>query len=245
MNVSKVGLVVVGDEILMGEVADENVALVGREIVRIGAELALAMILPDDDDSMIRHLSWIKREMDWMVITGGIGTTHDDRTRQVVSKITGRPLKEDPRAVRFLEDRLGGCLPERLRTLAMVPEGSDLIENPGRSAQGFCVENVIVLPGIPRLVDSMLGVLKEKLTGSPVQKREILSGLYESEIARRVEEVQMAHPGVRIGSYPVTHNSDHRVKVVVRSRDPEALEEAERQLRASIPGQEKEEPEHE
>ena len=223
MDVSRVGLAVVGDEVLLGEVADENVRLVGKEIGRIGADLVLALILPDDDDSMVRHL------------TGGIGTTHDDRTREVVSKVTGRPLREDPRAVRFLENRLGGPVPESLAVLAMVPEGADLIENPGKSAQAFFVENLIVFPGIPRLVESMLGVLEENLTGCPVRTREIFSGLNESEIASCVAEIQAGNPGVRIGSYPVTRESDHRVKLVIRSRDFEALEEAEKQLRARIP----------
>lgn len=235
MDVSRVGLAVVGDEVLLGEVADENVRLVGKEIRRIGADLVLALILPDDDDSMVRHLTWMKEELDWVVITGGIGTTHDDRTREVVSKVTGRPLREDPRAVRFLENRLGGPVPESLAVLAMVPEGADLIENPGKSAQAFFVENLIVFPGIPRLVESMLGVLEENLTGCPVRTREIFSGLNESEIASCVAEIQAGNPGVRIGSYPVTRESDHRVKLVIRSRDFEALEEAEKQLRARIP----------
>lgn len=170
-----------------------------------------------------------------MVITGGIGTTHDDRTREVVSKVTGRPLREDPRAVRFLENRLGGPVPENLGVLAMIPEGAELIENPEKSAQAFLIENLIVFPGIPRLVESMLGVLEEKLTGRPVGKREIFSGRRESEIAPRVAEVQACHPGVRIGSYPVTRESDYRVKLVIRSRDFKALDKAEKQLRAMIP----------
>jgi len=234
MDISRVGLAVIGDELLLGEVPDENMCLIGREIGRIGADLGIALILPDDLDSLVRHLSWMKGEFDWVVVTGGIGTTHDDLTRDVVSKITGRPLREDGRVVRSLEDRLGGPIPEGLRILAMIPEGADLIENPMKTAQGFMVENFIVFPGIPRLVESMLGVLKENLGGCPVRRREVFSGLYESQVAQCVKEVQSANPGVKIGSYPVTRESDYRVKLVLRSRDPEALENAEKQLRRTI-----------
>jgi molybdopterin-biosynthesis enzyme MoeA-like protein len=237
MEISRVGLAVIGDEVLQGEVPDENLSLIGKEVVRIGAELALALILPDDRDCLVRHLSWMKSEFDWLVVTGGIGTTHDDLTRDVVSKITGRPLRENERALRFLENRLDGPVPERLRMLAMTPEGADPIDNAAKSAQGFLVENIIVFPGIPSLVESMLGVLGEKLAGRPVLTKVVFSDLYESRIARCVEDVQASNPEVRIGSYPATRKADYRVKLVLRSRDHEALEKAETQLRERIAAQ--------
>ena len=235
MNISRVGLAVIGDEVLMGEVLDENVSFIGREIVRIGADLAYVSILPDNLDFLVRHLSWMKGEFDWVVSTGGIGTTPDDLTRDAVSAVTGRALQEDPEALRHLERHLGAPVPDRLRRLAMIPEGAELVENTQTGAPGFTIGNFIVLPGIPGLVKSMIGVLEGKLVGKPVWRREIRTKLYESEIAHHLERVQDMNPDVRIGSYPEGGSPDHRVRLVLRSRDPAALDKAERQLRARIP----------
>jgi len=235
MKISRVALAVIGDEILLGEVVDENVNLIAREVARIGADLAYATILPDDYGFLIRHLSWMMSEFDWVISTGGIGTTHDDVTRDVVSTITGRPLKEENDIVRYLEGRLKGPVPDRLRKLAMIPEGAQTVENPQTGVPGFAIDNLIVLPGIPELVESMIGVLAGKLTGRPIQIREIRTILSESQIANRLEEVQEMNPEVKIGSYPASGKPDHRVRLVVRSRNPEALARTEKQLREWIP----------
>ncbi|UCG39308.1 MAG: competence/damage-inducible protein A [bacterium] len=230
MPISRVGLAVIGDEVLMGEVADRNIQIIGREVFRIGADMVYAAVIPDEMDFMVRHLSWMREQFDWVVTTGGIGATHDDLTRLAVSRVTGRPLRESAEALRALEGRLGTPVPEKVRELAMVPEGAELITNALTAAPGFIVDNLIVLPGIPKLVESMMGILDRKLAGGKVLRRTILTMLYESQIAHHLEKVQAEFPSVKIGSYPEMGASGHRVRLVLRSRDEKALTGAEKEL---------------
>ena len=227
MEISTVALAVIGDEVLLGEVKDRNINIVSREVFRLGADLIYACVLPDDPEFIFRHLSWMKEEFHWVVTTGGIGATHDDLTKQVVSKIVGRPLVEAPEAISALEKRVGSPLAGKLRELALVPEGAELITNERTAAPGFITENLLVLPGIPGLVESMIGVLGSKLSGRAFHSAIVRTMLRESEIAHHLEIVQARYPSVKIGSYPEMEAADHKVKIVLRSRDPESLHEAE------------------
>jgi len=225
-EISSVALAVIGDEVLLGEVTDRNIAIVSREVFRLGADLSYACVLPDEPEFMFEHLVWMKKRFDWVVTTGGIGATHDDLTKQVVSRIVEEPLVEAPEAIQALENRLGSPLPERVRELALVPEGAELVTNALTAAPGFIVENLLVLPGIPSLVESMIGVLETKLAGQAFHSEVILTMLRESEVAASLEYVQAQYPLVKIGSYPEMGASDHRVKLVLRSRDPDLLRKA-------------------
>lgn len=230
MTISNVALAVIGDEVLLGEVSDLNIAIVSREVFRLGADFTYACVLPDDPVFMFDHLSWMKKRFDWVVTTGGIGATHDDLTKQVVGKIVERHLVEAPEAIRALEKRLGTPLPERVRDLALVPEGSELVTNELTAAPGFIVENFLVLPGIPSLVEAMVGVLETKLHGKSVHSGTVLTMMRESEVAHHLEALQKEYPTVKIGSYPQMAAVDHRVKIVLRSRDPVSLNEVKNKL---------------
>ncbi len=229
-TVSTVGLAVIGDEVLLGEVKDRNISIVSREVFRLGADLSYACVLPDDAEFMLEHLTWMKERFDWVVTTGGIGATHDDLTKKVVCMVVRRALVEAPEAIQALENRLGSPLPDRVRELALVPDGAELVTNALTAAPGFMVENILVLPGIPSLVESMIGVLETKLNGEIIHTEELRTMLRESELAHDLEFVQEKYPSVKIGSYPEMEAVDHRVKIALRSRDPDSLHEAKSML---------------
>jgi molybdopterin-biosynthesis enzyme MoeA-like protein len=170
------------------------------------------------------------KRFDWVVTTGGIGATHDDLTKQIVSRIVGKPLAVAPEAVRALEARVGSPLPEKILELAMVPEGAELVTNQRTAAPGFIVGNLLVLPGIPSLVESMIGILGSKLRGRAFHTSEIRTMCRESEVAHDLEEVQAHYPSVKVGSYPEMEASDHKVRIVLRSRDQVSLGEAREML---------------
>ena len=230
MHISTVALAVIGDEVLLGEVRDLNISIVAGEVFRLGADLGYACVLPDDPDFMLEHLSWMGQRYDWVVTTGGIGATHDDLTKQVISRLTGKPLIEAPEAITALEKRVGSPLSDKLRELALVPEGAELVTNEKTAAPGVIVGNMLVLPGIPSLVESMITILAEKLTGSKFYTAEVRTFQRESEIAAVLESVQEEYPAVRIGSYPIMEIAEYKVKMVLRSRDQQLLRKAERML---------------
>lgn len=225
-HISTVSLAVIGDEVLLGEVKDRNIGIVSREVFRLGADLAYACVLPDDPGFMFDHLTWMREQFDWVVTTGGIGATHDDLTKQIICRIVGRELMVVPEAVKALEDRIGSPLPEKVKEMAMVPEGSELVTNERTAAPGFMIENLLVLPGIPSLVESMIGVLETKLVGKAFHTEEVRTMLRESEVAHDLELVQSKFPTVKIGSYPEMEAEDFRVRIVLRGRDQVSLREA-------------------
>ena len=234
MEISTVALAVIGDEVLLGEVQDRNIYIVSREVFRLGANLSYTCVIPDDPQFMFEHLSWMKDRYDWVVTTGGIGATHDDLTKQVVSRIVGKSLIEAPEAILALEKRIGSPLSEKIRELALVPEGAELVTNKLTAAPGFIVENLLVLPGIPHLVEAMIGVLGTKVSGKTFHTQTVRTMLRESEVALSLEDIQKKYAAVKIGSYPEMEASDHRVKIVLRSRDPDVLQRAKNQLLESV-----------
>jgi molybdenum cofactor synthesis domain-containing protein len=231
-----VGMAVIGDEILLGEVADENLTWAAERLFALGADLRYSCVLPDDLPFMVTHLKWMKDTFDWVITTGGIGATHDDLTRQAVAELFQIPLVEFPEAVSIFEDKLGSPLPERVRELAMIPEGAELVHSKETSAPGFILENLIVLPGIPRLVRSMFPSIEDRLRGEKIYRAEMVTKSFESEIADFLRETQEKYPEVKIGSYPVMGNAGHRVRLVLRSKSQEYLTGAMNHLRGRIDG---------
>ncbi|TNF45199.1 competence/damage-inducible protein A [bacterium] len=146
------------------------------------------------------------------------------------------PLVEFPEAVRIFEDKLGTPLPERVRELAMIPEGAELVLSTETAAPGFILSNLIVLPGIPRLVRSMFPSIENRLRGEKIYRTEMVTKRFESEIADFLGETQEKYPEVKIGSYPVMGKAGHRVRLVLRSRSQVYLDGAIEYLRGRIDG---------
>lgn len=231
-----VALAIIGDEVLLGEVADENLNWAAGRLFDIGADLRYSCVLPDDLPFMLDHLAWMKDNFDWIITTGGIGATHDDVTRQAVAELFRVPLVEFSEAVSLFEGRLGVPLPDRVRELAMIPEGAQLVYGSEGAAPGFILANLIVLPGIPRLVRSMFPSFEDRLRGEKIHRGELLTERFESEIADVLSEAQGLYPEVKIGSYPVKGDAGHRVRLVLRSRSPHYLDGAMNHLKGRIEG---------
>ncbi len=224
-NSPTIGLAVIGDEILLGEVADENLVWISGELFRLGADLRYSCVLPDDLPFIVEHLDWMRKQFKWVITTGGIGATHDDLTRQAVAKVLGVDLEENADVIRLLEEKINRPLTEKLRELARLPAGSRLVANPVTAAPGFIAGNIISLPGIPRLIQSMFDELAELLRGDTLARSQLLTDQYESEIAEVLSEAQEKFSKVKIGSYPMIEKG-FRVKLVVRSKSKRELAEA-------------------
>ncbi|GBE15471.1 MAG TPA: competence/damage-inducible protein A [Proteobacteria bacterium] len=232
--ISMVAVAVIGDEILLGEVVDRNLAWISGELFRLGVDLRYSCVLPDDLPFIVQHLRWMKEKFEWVITTGGIGATHDDLTRTAVAQVFKVPLIEHPEVIAALEEKLGAPLTPRLRQLAMLPSGVLLIPNPGSAAPGFLMGNVAALPGIPSMVRSMFPYISRKMTGEIIHSEEFFTTRFESQIADVLEEIQGDYPRVKIGSYPVTSGGEFRVRLVLRSRSSEMLKKAFEDVRRRV-----------
>ncbi|MEX1146848.1 MAG: molybdopterin-binding protein [Sphingomonadales bacterium] len=232
-------LIIIGDEILSGRTRDRNLAYLAEWLNDEGIELAEARVIPDLPDVIVRTLNECRATFDYVFTTGGIGPTHDDITADCVARAFGVPLEFHPEAHKAMADRVGeDNMTEGRRRMTRVPKGGAIIRNPISAAPGFHIENVLVLAGIPDVMQAMLGTIKGQLVGGrTVLSRTMHAFAGESVIAATLGDVQDAHDGLSIGSYPFYYRDSFGANLVLRARDAVLLSEAYEALRSRLEGE--------
>ena len=216
-------LVVIGDEILSGRTQDRNVAQVATWLNEQGIRLEEVRVVPDQIERIGEAVNALRSAPDYLFTTGGIGPTHDDITVDAIAAAFGVEVIVDPGARRILEDyyrnRPGGLTDARLR-MARVPQGAELVENPSSGAPGIKMGNVYVLAGVPDVAASMLEALTGRLEGGrPLVSVTVGARAPESDVADLLRDVEAAHPGVAIGSYPFFKEGRYGANFVIRSEN--------------------------
>jgi molybdenum cofactor synthesis domain-containing protein len=230
-------ILVIGDEILSGRTKDKNIGYIADYLAQIGIDLREVRIVADVEDDIVDALNPLRRRYDYVFTTGGIGPTHDDITADSVAKAFGVGISEDPRAIALLLERIK---PEDLnaarRRMARLPHGAELVENKISKAPGFMIENVIVMAGVPTIMQTMLdGVAPRLKTGAKVLVETIEAGnLPEGLYAADLGDIAQRHGGVSIGSYPAFVEGRFRNQIVLRGKDEAALANAITETRALI-----------
>jgi len=222
-------ILVIGDEILSGRTKDRNIGHIAENLTEVGIDLREVRIVADDEDAIVEALNAIRARYDYVFTTGGIGPTHDDITADSVAKAFGVSIDHDPRAVAALEAYLGPRLNEARLRMARIPAGADLIENPVSAAPGFRIGNVHVMAGVPSIMQAMLAAILPTLRkGQRVLSETVLANAKEGDIGGPLAALQREHPNVSIGSYPFrdSETGTYNTNLVVRGRDPEAVEVA-------------------
>lgn len=221
-------VLIIGDEILSGRTQDRNANYIAQYLTDLGIDLREVRIVPDVNEEIITALNALRSRYTYVFTTGGIGPTHDDITAEAVARAFDVPLVEDPRAIELLQEytRPEDLSPAR-RRMARIPLGAKLIANPVSKAPGFWIENVIVMAGIPKIMQAMLdNVAPELTTGTPILSITVRAECRESDVASGLQEIALAYPQVSIGSYPFFENGVLGTNLVLRSRDDIALSAA-------------------
>ncbi len=221
------GLVVIGDEILSGRTHDKNIAQVASWLQVQGIRLSEVRVVPDIQDRIVEAVNALREAYDYLFTTGGIGPTHDDITVDAVSQALGVAVTVHPKARAILEgyykDKPGGLTDARLR-MARVPEGAELIPNRMSGAPGIKFGNVHLMAGVPHITAGMLDALTGTLEGgAPLLSETVGCWTPESEVADILREVEKAHEGCQIGSYPFFRDGKVGANFVVRSTDVQDL----------------------
>ncbi|MCA1953174.1 MAG: competence/damage-inducible protein A [Hyphomicrobiales bacterium] len=230
-------ILVIGDEILSGRTKDRNIGYIAEYLAKIGIDLREARIVPDIEAEIVAAVNALRARYTYLFTTGGIGPTHDDITADCIAKAFGVPIGEDPRAVAMLRERYQpeDLNPARLR-MARIPAGADLIDNPISKAPGFRLGNVIVMAGVPAIMQAMLDNVAPGLaTGLRMLVATVPApGLAEGVYAAGLAEVAAAHPAVSIGSYPAFQGGGFTNQIVLRAREAAALAAAEADVKALL-----------
>ena len=218
-------LVVIGEEILSGRTKDENIAYIAAYLTRVGIQLREVRVVADVETAIIAAVNELRGRFTYVFATGGIGPTHDDVTTDAIAKAFGVPVVVDPEAVAAMRKRYVGTelTPARLR-MARVPEGASLIDNAISRAPGFMIENVIVMAGVPNIMQVMLDDVSPRLKkGRPMLSCSVRVDVPEGDAAEGLGVLQAEHPDVQIGSYPFFQNKRLGTYVVLRSTDQAKL----------------------
>jgi molybdenum cofactor synthesis domain-containing protein len=227
-NVSA-AILVIGDEILSGRTKDRNIGYIAEYLTNLGIELREVRVVPDVEAEIVAAVNALRARYTYLFTTGGIGPTHDDITPDSIARAFGVSIDHDPRAVAMLRERYQPeDLNEARMRMARIPAGAVLIDNPISKAPGFMLGNVIVMAGVPAIMQVMLDNVANKLAAGAKMLVVTLDsgGLPEGIYATRLGEVAAAHPGVSIGSYPSFHSGGFRNQIVLRSKDQTALDAA-------------------
>jgi molybdenum cofactor synthesis domain-containing protein len=225
-------LIVIGEEILSGRTQDENIAYIAAYLTRIGILLREVRVVPDLETEIVAAVNELRRRFTYVFTTGGIGPTHDDVTTDAIAKAFGVAVVVDPEAVAAMRKRFSDreLTPARLR-MARIPEGASLIDNAISRAPGYMIKNVIVMAGVPRIMQVMLDAVSPRLAkGRPMLSRSVRIDVAEGDAAPGLAALQSAHPDVQIGSYPFFENKRLGTYVVLRSTDAAKLAAAETAL---------------
>jgi molybdenum cofactor synthesis domain-containing protein len=225
-------LLIIGDEILSGRVADVNIAAVAKHLTSIGIRLHEVRVVGDVEDEIISALNALRGAHDYVFTTGGIGPTHDDITVDAVGKAFGAAVELNPRSVQLLRQHYSDAelTPARLR-MARLPAGGVLVEDAKAVAPGFVMGNVVVMAGIPSVMKAMLYAVTPSLrTGARILSITMDVPEREADIAPTLTAAQAAFPDVAMGSYPYAVGAGHERRwgahLVLRGADAARLQAA-------------------
>tara|TARA_B100001123_G_scaffold357939_1_gene412460 strand:+ start:859 stop:1611 length:753 start_codon:yes stop_codon:yes gene_type:complete len=219
-------IIIIGNEILSGRTQDTNTSTIALWLNSIGVKVQEVRIIPDIQEIIIKTVNLLRKNNEYVFTTGGIGPTHDDITAESISKAFSLKYEIHKEAYKILEAYYKpGEFNKGRQKMVWMPEGAKLIVNPTSGAPGFSVENVFCLPGVPSILKSMLGGLKNEIVGGePILSHTISLRTVESEIANSLTAVQDNNKDVEIGSYPFFQAGKLGVSIVIRSEDKSKID---------------------
>ena len=217
-------VVVIGSEVLSGRVQDVNVNFLALKLNERGVRLREVRIIADDQQTIIDTVNALRAQHDYVFTTGGIGPTHDDITAESIAAAFGVALERNAQAVAILEQYYGERTNQARLRMANIPAGGALLDNPVSRAPGFKMENVYVLPGVPRIMQAIFDGLAPTLAGGrPVLSSTLSAFVGESLVASGLQAIQDRYADVEIGSYPYSRDQRHGCALVSRCVDEERL----------------------
>jgi len=233
-TVRTAAILTIGNELTSGDVTDTNGVWLAQRLERLGVTVRILAAVPDEIDAVARFIRREAAEADFLVVTGGLGGTPDDLTREALAAAFGVEQELVPELADALRSRFTRD-PEYAARWAELPVGSRGVENPLGGAPGFVIENVYVLPGLPAEMEAMFDAVAADFGGGPpIASWRRTYRTRESEIVELLAEATERWPDVLVGSYPRFDATGPEVTVVLKSSDTGALDDAVRFVEAGL-----------
>ena len=231
-------ILIIGNEILSGRTQDKNIAFLSNWLnLNCGIAVTEVRIIPDVEKIIVENIRLLSKKFNYVFTTGGIGPTHDDITAKSIAKAFKVKYGFHREAYKILEKYYGKKkFNDGRKKMAKMPKIAKLIYNPSSAAPGFITKNVLSLPGVPSILNSMIENCKKYLVkGLKVHSKTINLFTVESNIAKQLENIQKKYiKSVEIGSYPFFRLGKIGVSVVSRSTSKSKLNLVNKDLMRAI-----------
>ncbi|MFB6159549.1 MAG: competence/damage-inducible protein A [Haloferacaceae archaeon] len=224
----RVAVVTVGDELLAGEVTNTNAAWLCARLTERGASVERVATVPDRVADIARVVNEYRAEYDAVVVTGGLGPTHDDVTMEGVAAAVGRSVEEHAAALAWLTEEGGYAADDLATGTADLPAGARFLANDEGVAPGAVVDGVYVLPGVPDEMEAMFRRVADEFVGERTHVETVHADEHESALVDRLVALEEEFDAT-VGSYPGDH-----VRLRVRASDPAVAREAAAWLRDRV-----------
>ncbi len=217
-------IISVGNELLSGDITNTNATYMAKRLTQSGHRVIRIITVPDIVDDIAEEVARARQKADFVLVTGGLGVTHDDVTAEGVAKALGKKLVLNEEALSLLKTKMSN--EEAMKKVATLPEGSEIIENNVGAAPGFIVENVAVMPGVPAEMEDIFEKLLARFGVNEYFEDRLKVDGFEDRILDKLNRVVEEFRDVEIGSYP---KKDH-VIIKFSGRDRKRVEEAKKRL---------------
>jgi nicotinamide-nucleotide amidase len=224
--VATAAILTIGNELVSGDVSNTNASWLAKRLAPLGVETRLLVAVPDEIATIAELIRREAPRVDFFIVTGGLGGTPDDLTREALAHAFDAPQEEVPDLAADLRARFVSD-PEYAARWAALPRGARPLPNPLGGAPGFAIENVYVLPGLPSAMEAMFDSIDEEFRGgAPIGAWRRIYRTAESVIAPALIEAAERWPAVLVGSYPTFGPGGPTVEVVVKSSDPDEMRDS-------------------
>ena len=221
--VTSAAILTIGNEVVSGDVANTNATWLAQRLETLGVHVTVSAAVPDESEAIGDFVRRERDRVDHLIVTGGLGGTPDDITREALAAAFDVKQQEVPELAAALRARFPRH-PDYAARWAQLPVGSVPLENPHGGAPGFRLQNVWVLPGLPSEMEAMFDAYADELRGEvPISAWRRSYRTRESEIVQLLTGATVRWPQVSIGSYPRFLPGGPEVEVVLKSADAKAL----------------------
>ena len=223
-----VALISVGDEILAGDTVNTNATWLGQRLSERGVDVERVTVVPDVISEIASVVNEYHTAYDAVIITGGLGPTHDDLTMEGVAAALGREVAQSEEALAWLTEEGGYTRGDLTKGTADLPRGARPLHNDVGVAPGAVVEGIYVLPGVPSEMKAMFEDVVEQFEGEPRYVDRVYTSEPESALVPRLEALQERFD-VSVGSYP-----GDGVRLKITGTDEQTVETAAEWIRERV-----------
>ena len=193
-------IISVGNEILSGDITNSNAAYMAKKLTKAGHRVKRIITIPDDVDEIAEEVRNASKNADFVLVTGGLGATHDDVTAEGVAKAFDRKLVINKEVYDWLSKISRN--ENAVRKISSVPEGSEIVWNDVGAAPAFIIKNVAVMPGVPAEMENTFEKILKRFEREKYFEEVVKVEGFEVRIVDKLNRVVDENPEVSIGSYP-------------------------------------------